>query len=127
MKKKYKYMGGHRVEIKEEEHSFGKDKHTGKPKACDRCIKCVGCKKIHEKTMFMKHKTGFNGLGWYCDKWGKGGTLTPEQKMKNMSPEDVVSGVQYGYERDKSYGEDSKTGFIEEHAAEVKAFKEAIE
>ncbi len=43
-----------------------------------------------------------------------------------MSPEEVLSGVPFGADRASYFGDDSRTGWSEQHREEVGAMREAL-
>lgn len=94
----------------QEGYYWSKDKAGGY--YCRLHVECVGCKKVHPITPYMKHakrvhdETGEEIDGWWCDKWVKPKSLTPEQKMANMSPAEVMSGVHYGMDK-QDYGHEA--------------------
>lgn len=81
---------------------------------CKKHFFCVGCNAVHQVTSYSRHckrihpKTGIELDGWWCEKWVNTPVLTPEQKMANMSPQEVVSGVHLGAERQEVWGKDTE-------------------
>lgn len=78
----------------EEDWRWHKKKIKGKTKwYCHKAIYCIGCKKIHT-TAEVGGAKSINS-GWICRKWYDGSS-TKEQRMANMSSEEILSGVQHG-------------------------------
>lgn len=77
---------------------------------------CAGCQAIHESTPFARAVTNpvTKETEWYCQKWAKPKIATPEEKAKNMSPEEVMSGVHMGMDRVKAMGKDSEDYHVEQ-------------
>ena len=89
---------------------------------------CAGCQMIHESTPFARTMTNpeTKETEWYCQKWAKPKIATPEERAKDMSPEEVMSGVHMGMERVKGLGNDSEDYHVEQ--ARQKTFaEEALE
>lgn len=91
---------------------------------CHTSLACEGCKTIHPRNGFSRSYTNpsrvFPGYSLeICSIWARPTKLTPQQKMKNMSPEDVLSGVPFGGERASFFGEDSRTDWSSQHKEEV--------
>lgn len=72
-----------------------KRKRIGKKRVwyCHSGIDCAGCQTLHFNDTY-KSRTTIDG-SQYCGKWYNSAP-TPQQKMKNMSPEEVLSGSHYG-------------------------------
>ncbi len=89
---------------------------------CRLCLNCDGCKKIH------KYSFGFRSspAGTFCDKWYKSAPLTLEQKEANMSPEEVMSGVQHGNPLLGVFKGKSSNNYSEEVKEQQKELKEAL-
>lgn len=88
---------------------------------CDKGIDCAGCGHIHRKTGISKLK----GDKWFCSKWFKK-TGNGQIDWSQWSPQDVMSGVPYGLERDKAYGPDTEDHSIV-HGAQVQAVEQALD
>ena len=89
---------------------------------CHQAIYCIGCKEVHLTDRFSR----LTPQGWLCIKWTRPANLTPEQKAKNMSPEEVMSGVHLGASMLPQFKGKSSNNFSEDHRREVKALKEAL-
>jgi len=92
---------------------------------CSKGIDCVGCKKIHKREGIIKGRPGEHGTQWYCDRHfkthGNG-----EVVWENYSPQEVLSGVHMGFERDKVYGEDTEDHTIV-HNQQLKEYEQALD
>ena len=91
---------------------------------CGHGIDCYGCKKIHYNDT-GREKIDADGHHW-CGKWFTT-SKTPEQKIRNLSPQEVMSGVQYGMDevkvfRPETVREDHSTI----HKRKIKGLKEAL-
>lgn len=116
-KKVTKYCAGckkrHSVEVGGWEGWSSSEINGKKVYFCRKHMHCVGCGTIHERTGFSRHRTkehpetGEKLGGWWCEKWERPAALTPEQRMANMSPQEVVSGVHLGMDRQEVWGEDT--------------------
>ena len=89
---------------------------------------CAGCKKVHETTPYARTMTNpeTKQTEWYCQKWARPKISTPEEKAKNMSPEEVMSGVHMGMDRVKGMEKDSEDYHVE-HAQQQQFLDEALE
>jgi len=79
---------------------------------CNKGIDCAGCKKIHKRIGITKTVDLPDGrVLWLCNKWfkkhGNG-----EIDWENWSPQEVMSGVHMGFDRDKEYGPDTENHSI---------------
>lgn len=98
---------------------------------CHDSLACEGCKVVHPRNGFSRCYTEksrlFPGRSLeVCAIWARPTKLTPQQKMKDMSPEDVLSGVPFGGERASFFGEDSRTDWSQEHKEGVGALTGAL-
>lgn len=96
---------------------------------CRNCIDCTGCGFIH------KNDTGFTRTSWegdkriqLCGKWARATPPSPQKKMENLSPQEVLSGVQYGMDEQKGLfsKEANSKEWSKSHAEGVKELKEAL-
>lgn len=81
---------------KHEEESYRwKRKRIGNKRVwyCHSGIDCAGCGFLHFNDTYKARMTA-DGKA-YCGKWFSSSS-TPQQRMKNMSPEEVLSGSHYG-------------------------------
>lgn len=94
---------------------------------CKDHFYCSGCQKVHERGFYISHRT-INGVtGWFCEKWYRQRSKSPEQKAKNMSPEEVMSGCHYGMDR-QDYGYEAKNfDHSQVHSEQVKSLGEALD
>ena len=93
---------------------------------CNKGIDCAGCKKVHKKngiTKGINHPSG--KTLWLCAKWvdkfGNG-----EIDWETWSPQEVMSGVHLGEDRDKVYGEDTENHDIVQ-GAQVEAMEQSLD
>lgn len=79
---------------------------------CNKGIDCAGCKTIHPKTGITKGLEHPSGKTiWLCNKWFKR-YGTGDIDWDIWSPQEVMSGVHLGEERDAAYGADSENHSI---------------
>lgn len=90
---------------------------------CNKCIYCEGCKEHHPVAKYGGAIGRGNPTKYWCYKWAKGSSTSVEKKMQDLSPEEVMSGVQYGM--DKIY-EGNSNDWGKEHAEQVKTLKESL-
>jgi len=63
---------------------------------------CIACEKRHEHSFWKaRFDHRLNRIVYICGDHYRN-RLTPEQKMKNLSPEEVMSGVHQGNKLDKN-------------------------
>lgn len=83
---------------------------------------CYGCGFIH------KNETGFTRIdsrGHICGKWAKSSSPSMSKRIENMSPEEVMSGMHFGAERDPSLPQDSEN-YSKVHNEQVKELQEVL-
>ena len=91
---------------------------------CRHGINCYGCQKIHYNDTGA---TRMDTRGSICGKWIGSTSKTPQEKIKNLSPQEVMSGVQYGLPEQKIFrpdvaNEDHRTV----HQRQMRDLKEAV-
>lgn len=102
--------------------NYWRTKRVGKTKLywCHKGIDCAGCGHVHRKNGISK----LIGDKWYCNKWFKK-TGNGQIDFSQYSPQEVVSGVPYGLDRDASYGPDTEDHSIV-HGAQTEALEQAL-
>lgn len=83
------------------------DEHDNDVWWCNKGIDCAGCQKVHKKngqTKLVSHPSG--KTIYLCAKWAKFGN--GQIDWDTWSPQEVMSGVHLGMERDKVYGADTE-------------------
>ncbi len=102
-----------------------KSRMEGKKKIwwCGSCVDCGGCQKIHKNDT---GRTLIIGSGAdkieLCGKWYKSPSSI-EKKVRDLSPEEVLSGVQYGLPQ--TYKGNSNDHSTEKRAA-IKSLKKSL-
>lgn len=122
----------HYCNKRHEAWSWGKYK---KKNYCnEKWMYCVGCQAVHAHTHYMKHTkrlhphTGEMHDGWWCEVWVRPKSLTPDQKVKNLAPGEVASGVHLGMDYQQCYGSTNiQEDFSVERRQQLKALGEAID
>lgn len=102
---------------------------------CKKHIECVGCGTVHERTPYLKYATkvhmdtGEKLSGWWCEKWVRPATPSLQQKMNNLSPGEVMSGVHLGmdYQRDIYGSTSNQEDHSVEHSRQVQQLSEALD
>jgi len=108
--------------------SFWKSKqHNGKTIWwCNKGIDCAGCKTVHAKTGITKGLPHPSGKTlWFCSKWFKrhgNGEIDFEQ----WSPQEVMSGVHLGFDREERFGADTENHDIV-HGQQEGEMKQALD
>lgn len=118
---------GHKEKMDLEPWQWSKVKFLGNIRwICNKCIYCEGCKEYHP----MGKYGGARGFGhptrWVCFKWTKSTPKSIKSKIADMSPEEVMSGVQYGNERLGYLGKDTND-WSKEHAQEKDNLGKALD
>jgi hypothetical protein len=91
---------------------------------CHHGINCYGCQKIHYNDTGA---TRMDSRGSVCGKWFGNTKKSPEEKMKNLSPQEVMSGVQYGMPEQKIFRPDvANEDHHTVHQRQMKDLKEAV-
>jgi uncharacterized protein YeaC (DUF1315 family) len=94
---------------------------------CRHGIDCTGCGFIHyNDTGFTRSYIKDGERVELCGKWAKGNATTPEQRMANMSPEEVMSGVHLGNEMLPYFKGKSSNNYSDEVREQRKELKEAL-
>lgn len=97
---------------------------------CNKGMDCVGCAKIHPRTPVITHvkrqhpKTGEVLDGWWCNKWVRESRRV--KRLEDYSPQEIVSGVDLGNERQEIWGDDTEDHSVV-HARQMREFNKALE
>ena len=65
---------------------------------CNHCIYCEGCKRIHPLAENGGARGSGNPTKYWCFKWVKSTSSSPEKRADGLSPAEILSGVHLGYE-----------------------------
>lgn len=93
---------------------------------CARGIDCAGCHRVHEKigvTKGVPHPETGKTI-WFCQKWFKSHG-NGQIDWSIWSPQEVVSAVHLGEEREKIYGPDTEDHSVV-HTAQKQQMIEAL-
>src|SRR5574340_359760 len=91
------YCIGHKEKIKLGAGWWNSEKRGKKTVYwCNKCIYCEGCQEVHPLGKYGGAVGRGNPTKYWCYKWAKGSSPSPEKRMQDLSPEQVLSGVQYG-------------------------------
>jgi len=93
---------------------------------CNKGLDCAGCKTVHRKNGITKSYNHPSGMTlWLCAKHINGHG-NGEIDWDMYSPQEVMSGVHLGMEREKVYGEDTENHDIV-HAQELEAVDQTLQ
>lgn len=112
----------------ENQFPFWKSKpHNGKTIYwCNKGIDCAGCKTVHTKNGITKGLSHPSGKTiWLCSKWFKRHG-SGQIDFSQWSPQEVLSGVHLGEQRDPEYGADTEDHSII-HAEQEGKMEEALD
>lgn len=95
---------------------------------CHMGIQCDGCQKLHY------NDTGGSRVTWdkgvrreVCRRWFTSSPPSIQRKMEDLSPQEVLSGVQYGLPEQKIFRkEDANTDWGKKHSEAVKELREEL-